>query len=609
MKQILLQSVRRLIIKTLGVGFCLVLHFYKLQRYNLDMQRFLLAGILFLAFFLRVSLLEWFPVGFTADEASFGYDAYSILKTGRDQWGRGLPLFLESFGDFKTPLYSYLTVLSVSIFGLTKLATRLPNALLGTAAVYVTYLLVRELRILSEKDLKINNHFHLKKLKLEIVASLLLSISPWHIQLSRGAFESNLTTFFLPLGILIFLKGVKSPKFLVWASFIFGINLFSYHSARMVTPLIFLFLTFIFRKELLKIPRKFLFYGLSVFLVFVCLTLYTFSQGAGRRAADVSIFRGALEAQADARLKAIESGLNPAFARIVHNKYRVVTTRFVNSYKQYFSLKFLFKDGVGEATYGMAPGIGVLYWFELVLLLGFVILIFKRREDRTIQILLFWILVGPIPAGLTTGVGYAGNRAAVMMPGIQIAVAFGIIPFCQYLKKYFSPKVRLFFGIGLISVALSFVLSFTKEYFIDSQTQLSKGVLYGNLEAAYWLAENANDKARVIVSRKLSEPHIFVAFAKKWNPEQYQKETSDWRRYQYEHLIFLDQLNRYYLGKFVFKSMENEDFLSAKNTLLVGRPEEFPDEMKVIKTFYYPDGEVSVVITEPFGDLYADSRN
>ena len=31
------------------------------------------------------------PNGFHADEASIGYDAYSMLETGRDQYGEFLP--------------------------------------------------------------------------------------------------------------------------------------------------------------------------------------------------------------------------------------------------------------------------------------------------------------------------------------------------------------------------------------------------------------------------------------------------------------------------------------------------------------------------------------
>src|SRR4030042_5000305 len=167
--------------------------------------------ILILAFFLRFYSFPSIPLGFSPDEASFGYDAYSLLKTGKDQWGHKLPLVLESFGDFKSPLYTYMAIPFISIIGLTKFAVRLPNALLGTAAVYVTYLLVKTIKNYFDKKLEIGNW------KLETYASLLLAISPWHIMMSRGAFEANLTTFFLPLGMYLFLIGLKNHKYLVFS--------------------------------------------------------------------------------------------------------------------------------------------------------------------------------------------------------------------------------------------------------------------------------------------------------------------------------------------------------------------------------------------------------
>src|SRR3990172_3583067 len=104
------------------------------------MKRFMLPIILLLAFLLRVLWLDKYPVGFNADEASHGYDAYSLLKTGRDQWGSTLPLVFKSFGDYKSPVYSYFTVPSFALLGLNKLAVRLPNAILGSMAIVAVWL-------------------------------------------------------------------------------------------------------------------------------------------------------------------------------------------------------------------------------------------------------------------------------------------------------------------------------------------------------------------------------------------------------------------------------------------------------------------------------------
>ncbi len=48
---------------------------------------------------MRFTMLSETPPGFFCDEASTGYDAYSILQTGRDQHGEKLPLYARSFDD------------------------------------------------------------------------------------------------------------------------------------------------------------------------------------------------------------------------------------------------------------------------------------------------------------------------------------------------------------------------------------------------------------------------------------------------------------------------------------------------------------------------------
>jgi len=76
----------------------------------MKLQHWLLFLIIILGLILRTWHLSALPAGFTADEASHGYDAYSLLKTGKDQWGASWPLAFRSFGDFKLPIYTYLSL-------------------------------------------------------------------------------------------------------------------------------------------------------------------------------------------------------------------------------------------------------------------------------------------------------------------------------------------------------------------------------------------------------------------------------------------------------------------------------------------------------------------
>ena len=66
--------------------------------------------LFFFSLFLRAIWWSKFPPGFTADEATMGYDAYSLLKTGKDQFGTSWPLAFRSFGDYRPPLHIYASM-------------------------------------------------------------------------------------------------------------------------------------------------------------------------------------------------------------------------------------------------------------------------------------------------------------------------------------------------------------------------------------------------------------------------------------------------------------------------------------------------------------------
>jgi len=178
------------------------------------------------ALFLRTYKLSEYPAGFSQDEMAQGYLAYSLLKTGRDEWGVKFPLVFRSLGDFRLPAYAYLTMPMVKVFGLNEFATRLTAALFGVGAVLALYLLVKEL-FCDEKQVEL----------LAFITAFLLLISPWHLSLSRVAHEASLTVFFLSLGLWLFLKGKEEPILLVLSGLFLGINLLTYHSPRFFTPM------------------------------------------------------------------------------------------------------------------------------------------------------------------------------------------------------------------------------------------------------------------------------------------------------------------------------------------------------------------------------------
>src|SRR3989344_4548439 len=105
----------------------------------------LLILIVFVGLILRFYQLGVNPPSLTWDEASQGYNAYSILKTGADEYGNKFPISIRSFDDYKPALYTYLAVPGIAIFGLNEFAVRVPSALIGVLSILAIYFLVKEL--------------------------------------------------------------------------------------------------------------------------------------------------------------------------------------------------------------------------------------------------------------------------------------------------------------------------------------------------------------------------------------------------------------------------------------------------------------------------------
>ncbi len=114
----------------------------KQKKSILSWYKIILIFVLIAGFFLRIVNLKHNPARLTHDEMSIGYNAYSVLKTGRDEWSRRFPLDFEAFGDHKLPGAIYTAIPSIAIFGLNPLGLKLPSILAGTLLIYLIYKLV-----------------------------------------------------------------------------------------------------------------------------------------------------------------------------------------------------------------------------------------------------------------------------------------------------------------------------------------------------------------------------------------------------------------------------------------------------------------------------------
>ena len=193
-------------------------------------QKLLLLFLFISGLILRTHQLTRVPAGLHGDEVSIGYNAFSLLKTGRDQDGNFLPLTIDQFGDYRPAGYHYLDIPFIALLGINELAVRLPAALFGSLTIILFYFFVFEL---------FNDH------RIALLSAGFLTFSPWHIAISRATSESIIAAFFIILGLYLYLKGInlkgikKMPhsRLLFLLSFSsFFLSFLFYHAARFFLP-------------------------------------------------------------------------------------------------------------------------------------------------------------------------------------------------------------------------------------------------------------------------------------------------------------------------------------------------------------------------------------
>ena len=112
---------------------------------------FKLIIILLIALFLRTFRLSFSPPRLTHDEMSIGYNAYSILKTGKDEWGRSFPLDFEAFGDHKLPGYIYSLVPFLSFLPMSMVSIKIPSIIAGLSTILAMFYLTKTMEVFYEQ--------------------------------------------------------------------------------------------------------------------------------------------------------------------------------------------------------------------------------------------------------------------------------------------------------------------------------------------------------------------------------------------------------------------------------------------------------------------------
>ncbi len=472
----------------------------------------ILVIIFALALFLRVYKLGEFPVGFHQDEASLGYNGYSLMLTGKDDNGNRFPLYVDMFGDNRPSGYHYLTIIPVIFFGLTEFATRFPGAIFGSATIFAIYFLV--VAIFKNKSLG-------------LISAFLLAIAPWHLVLSRASAESIVALFFILLGFGLIIHSLRNQKllFLFSGTLLASFSFFFYHTPRIFVPLFFLSLLLFLFSTLRKYKNnryKISLIGSFLFLSIMVFILVFFVKGGTGRYNQVNIFsfpETKLVMEEQIRENGI-AGTSSLITRIFHNKVVNYSFAFVSNYFEYFSGSFLFIKG-GLPIWYNVPGMGLVYVITLPFVIWGVILL-AVHKDKIYKIPLIWLLIAPVTAAITTDDIPNINRAVVIFPMIEIIAAYGFLNFINKIRLKLKP-----IAILLVSVFLLYnFLYFLEQYFVHAPVHRNWYRNEGFGEMVKTIKNSYNNVDRIIVTKSLGGIYPLILFYMGYDPMTYQSEGS-----------------------------------------------------------------------------------
>lgn len=433
--------------------------------------KLILAVIVVLFLITRLYKITEIPLSVYWDEASIGYNAYSIAETGKDEWGKFFPIHFRAFGEFKLPVYIYSVVPFVKAFGLNEFSVRMPAVLFSLGVIILIFLLAKQL---------------FSSIAAGLFSSFFISISPWFFIFSRTGYEATAGLMFYLMGIYLFIKSTRN-YYIFLSALSFILSAYSYNSFRIIIPLtIFLLLAFEMKKMKRGIMRWMILSGLVLALSIIPIyRLYKYDAGASR-------------------LQTVGAA----------------SSSFINNYLSHFSPDFLFVNG-DENLRSQQQGFGQLYFPEAAfLILGFIYVIRNKSRYRLLPLIL--LLLGPIPAAITKESPHA-LRSISMVPFIGMISAEGAVYFGQLFKnkgKLVNFTIVIIFLIFFLNYFLNFLIIYPSQSARDWQYEYKQ-----SLQQLRCCKKNYTDYDKIYISDKYAQPYIFALFYLKYNPDKFRQEV------------------------------------------------------------------------------------
>lgn len=489
-----------------------------------NVTKYIVYLILIVGILVRIVGITDFPNALNCDEASAGYDAYSILNYGIDRNGNVMPAFLVAWGSGQNALLSYLMIPFIKIFGLNLLSVRLPMAILSSVSLIIIYLLLK----------KISNK------KLALIGLTFFAICPWHIMKSRWGLESNLFPDLILIFVYLLIKGIEDKnKIIYYLSFVIaGISAYAYGTSYFFLPFFIIpVLIFLLRKKQITIKQailSLLIVGIVSLPIILMVIINTFNL----------------------------QQINLPFLTIPKmevNRFQVMTSVFSSEFLSTSisnfveSLKILILQTDNLPWNSIVP-FGIIYIFSGVFTILGIINAFAKNKKIEIKynwIFNVWFIVTIILAFICEP---NINRLNIMMIPIIYYTIVGIYMIVDYFERKKLKVINILILVLYIAFFVAFIVSYLKQDWNEY------GTFEAGLEDVMEYVDTIENK-EIHITNTIKESYIYTLFYTKYNTRdfvetvEYQNPNAEFKKvlsfgnYKFEKIDEIQDGNVYVIKK------------------------------------------------------------
>lgn len=438
--------------------------------------------------------IDRIPNGVYSDEATVGYNAYSILQTGKDEYGQPFPLAFRFFGAYTPPLFVYISVPFIKLLGLNISSLRIISGLATIFGIYFIFFYSQKLNLFKSK---VSKYF----------ASFIFAIIPWVVFNARLGYEVTLGYIAFSLGLFLIWDKLIINKISIAGLIILSLSTYIGHTQRYLFPLFLIGFIILFSKKILvKTNQRHLIITLIILIITQIPNLILMT--------------------------------TPAFW-VKNNVYTNLSFNqlfndFSSQLLTYFSPKNIFGISPDINYQHTSPYLPLFYsWLIIPFFIGLYQLYLKRKTTNGKYLWLIF-LISPIPGSLS-GHFISVQRVLSMIIPIVLIITLG---FDLILQKFSKIYIYIIFSF----LTIFSLLLLWRSYFVFLPKERSVWWSYGFEQLGNEIASNPGKKY-VIDNTRDAAIYMNLLFHLKYSPSELQKKFLNYKEIYYKNPPFNPNYN------------------------------------------------------------------